>query len=325
MAIAWKDVAPVSPHEDIASFSDSYGCGYLDAPQVPYDTTLYITQLALVQLIERPFHSVADPLYIEEVKISHPNVHVPSPRRITLIYCGTDSSALEFPADVGMFEGFPRQPKLHQVLRYDRHPVSDTSKLIYHFCILNLCSTETGFMVQKSSTFQQTRPMSSHEMFYPAKFTPPMKWWLLKILCAKFLYVWRMTPHCGLSRFVGPLTTWLSDSTWLLVHDTVVLFVALSSWHSSFYVFAADTKVLKVSLFPIDVAQRQVFGRIGFIVHCSIDQRRRDVRRQTGNLATLVSAGSNTQVTMLKFGSWFQTSLRLRKMPKSLKAGIGTK
>ncbi|KAG1846955.1 hypothetical protein C8R48DRAFT_423662 [Suillus tomentosus] len=45
--------------------------------------------------------------------------------------------------------------------------------------------------------------MSSHEMFYPAKFTPPMKWWLLKILCAKFLYVWRMTPHCGLSRFVG--------------------------------------------------------------------------------------------------------------------------
>ncbi|KAG2056574.1 hypothetical protein BDR06DRAFT_1005872 [Suillus hirtellus] len=29
---------------------------------------------------KRPFHSVANPLYIEEVNLSHPNIHVPSPR-----------------------------------------------------------------------------------------------------------------------------------------------------------------------------------------------------------------------------------------------------
>ena len=70
-AIVWKDVAPALAkkgfrvmvygevsvsrgkcltHTDafVCSLADLYGRGYSDAPQIPYDTALYVTQLALL-------------------------------------------------------------------------------------------------------------------------------------------------------------------------------------------------------------------------------------------------------------------------------------
>ncbi|KAG1807935.1 hypothetical protein EV424DRAFT_1350516 [Suillus variegatus] len=228
--IAWKDVAPVSPHEDIVCFFDSYGCGYLDAPRVTYDTTLYITQLVLFvqhvkwentfvvglsmanlsSVIKRPFHSVADPLYIEEVKLSHPDVHVPSPRSITLICCET----VRFIAKIAYLSTFQQ--------------TSRTSFEFFRSLDLWRVSIDEAYVESRNNVRLGTR-------FYPAKFPPPMKWWLLKILCAKFVVC--------------------------VANDASLWFISLcrttNNWAIGQHLFAADTKVLKVSLFPIDVAQRQ--------------------------------------------------------------------
>ncbi|KAG1901220.1 uncharacterized protein F5891DRAFT_1223931 [Suillus fuscotomentosus] len=248
-AIAWKDVAPVSPHEDIVCFFDSYGRGYLDAPQVTYDTTLYITQITLfVQPVKRELsnYGLLRQIYLQSINARFTQ----SPTLFTSKR--STSRTLMF-----MFHlhAVSRSSTARQISTFQQ-----TSKTSFEFFrSLDLWRVSIDEAYVESRNVSPCQIPATYEVM---AFENTLRQIVCGVSTARFSVPHPIIPSVSWLTlcYEGPLTTWLSGNTWLLVHGTVVLFVALNSWRSSVDVFAADTKVLKVSLFPIDAAQRQVIS-----------------------------------------------------------------